>query len=65
MNSLAHYLTLGFAMMLIVEGLIYALFPSTIKSMLLLLQDARPESLRWGGIGAAILGLAMAYLLML
>lgn len=45
--------------MLVIEGLLYALFADGMKRMLLSLVDVPPATLRTAGLVAAIAGLAL------
>ncbi|WP_142847280.1 DUF2065 domain-containing protein [Telmatospirillum sp. J64-1] len=45
------------------EGLLYALFPGGMKRLLVQIMAAPPQTLRWGGVCMAMLGVAMLWLL--
>ena len=49
-------LIIAFGLFLFIEGILYALFPSKMKSMLLKLNDVTNSQLRTGGLKFAILG---------
>jgi uncharacterized protein YjeT (DUF2065 family) len=49
-------LTLGFAMMLIIEGLIYGLFPNLIKELLSMLENVSPSQITFWGLTSALSG---------
>jgi len=53
------YAVIGFALMLVVEGLIYALFPQGMKTMLVRMLDVPASTLRTCGLVAVIAGLAL------
>ena len=48
-------------MLLILEGLLYALFPNRMKSMIIKMTEMSNESLKWGGLMSAILGFLMLW----
>ena len=49
-------LVIAFGLFLFIEGILYALFPSKMKSMLLKLNEINNSQLRTGGFIFAILG---------
>ena len=49
-------LIIAFGLFLFIEGILYALFPSKMKSMLLKLNDVTNSQLRIGGLIFAIIG---------
>jgi uncharacterized protein YjeT (DUF2065 family) len=49
-------LIIAFGLFLFIEGLLYALFPSKMKNMLLKLNDVGIGQLRTGGLVFAIIG---------
>ena len=49
-------LIIAFGLFLFIEGILYALFPSKMKNMLLKLNDINNNQLRIGGLIFAILG---------
>lgn len=49
-------------LVLVIEGLVLALFPERLMRMTVLLLQAPGDRLRWGGIGAALLGLLVVWL---
>ena len=53
------FAVIGFALVLVVEGLIYALFPQGMKTMLVRMLDVPASTLRTCGLGAVIAGLAL------
>jgi len=55
----------GFALILIVEGLIYALFPVRMKALLSQMGNVPADTLRSGGLVAAISGFGLIALLRL
>ena len=56
-------LGLALALMLGIEGALYALFPDTMKRMMRLLQDQPSTPIRWTGVGVAALGVGIAWLI--
>ena len=48
-------------MLLIIEGLLYALFPSRMKAMITSMLNMDNDKLKWGGLMSAILGLIMLW----
>ena len=51
--------SLGF--LLIIEGLLYALFPNRMKSMISSMLNMNNETLKWGGLASAIIGLVILW----
>ena len=49
-------LIVAFGLFFFIEGILYALFPSGMKNMLLKLNDATNSQLRTGGLIFAIIG---------
>ena len=49
-------LIIAFGLFLFIEGILYALFPSKMKSMLLKLNDVNNSQLRSGGLIFAVIG---------
>jgi len=49
-------LIIAFGLFLFIEGVLYALFPSKMKSMLLKLNDVTNSQLRTGGLIFAVIG---------
>ena len=49
-------LIIAFGLFFFIEGILYALFPSKMKSMLLKLNDVTNSQLRTGGLIFAIIG---------
>jgi uncharacterized protein len=56
-------LVIAFGLFLFIEGLLYALFPSKMKSMLKKLEVVDDKQLRTGGMIFAIFGFAIIYIL--
>ena len=49
-------LIIAFGLFLFIEGILYALFPSKMKNMLLKLNEVNDSQLRTGGLVFAIIG---------
>ena len=56
-------LLMGVAVVLAVEGLVYAVAPAAMQRALASLVAAPPERLRIGGLVAAVIGVALAWAL--
>lgn len=54
---------LAIAMVLVIEGAIYALFPEAMQRMMRAMQDQPPGLLRWTGLGVAALGVFLVWLI--
>ena len=54
-------LIIAFGLFLFIEGILYALFPSKMKSMLKKLDLLKDNQLRTGGLIFAILGFIIIY----
>ena len=54
-------LIIGFGLFLFIEGVLYAIFPSKMKSMLKKLEFIRDSQLRTGGLIFMILGFVIIY----
>ena len=54
-------LIIAFGLFLFIEGILYALFPSKMKSMLLKLNDVTNSQLRIGGLIFTLLGFIIIY----
>ena len=48
-------------LLLIIEGLLYALFPNRMKNMIRSMLEMNNDTLKWGGLASAILGLLMLW----
>ena len=48
-------------MLLILEGLLYAIFPNRMKSMIIKMTEMSNDSLKWGGLMSAIIGFLMLW----
>ena len=56
-------LIIAFGLFLFIEGILYALFPSKMKSMLLKLYELNNSQLRTGGLIFAIIGFIIIWYL--
>ena len=54
-------LIIAFGLFLFIEGILYAIFPSKMKSMLKKLNEVNDSQLRIGGLTFAILGFVIIY----
>ena len=54
-------LIIAFGLFLFIEGLLYAIFPSKMKSMLKKLELIKDSQLRSGGLIFAVLGFLIIY----
>ena len=54
-------LIIAFGLFLFIEGILYALFPSKMKSMILKLKDINDNQLRTGGFAFAIIGFVIIW----
>ncbi len=48
-------------LLLIVEGLLYALFPKRMKNMIRSMLEMNNDTLKWGGLASAIVGFLMLW----
>ena len=54
-------LIIAFGLFLFLEGILYALFPSKMKSILLKLNDVTNSQLRTGGLIFAVIGFSIIW----
>ena len=54
-------LIIAFGLFLFIEGILYAIFPSKMKSMLKKLEFIKDSQLRSGGLVFAIIGFVIIY----
>ena len=48
-------------LLLIIEGLLYTVFPNRMKSLINKMTQMPNETLKWGGIASALLGLMIMW----
>ena len=48
-------------LLLIIEGLLYALFPNRMKNMIKSMLEINNDTLKWGGLASAIVGFLMLW----
>ena len=48
-------------LLLIIEGLLYALFPNRMKDMIRSMLEMNNDTLKWGGLASAIVGFLMLW----
>jgi uncharacterized protein YjeT (DUF2065 family) len=51
------------ALILVIEGIVYALFPEIMKRMAQMTNRTPTQSLRLGGLVAAVIGVALVWVL--
>ena len=51
------------ALVFVIEGLFLALFPHRLHQIVTMMEQVSPETLRWGGLAAASLGVVVVLLL--
>ena len=51
------------ALILVIEGAVYALFPDAIKRMMAQVLTLPDGSLRWAGLAAAVLGIFLVWVI--
>ncbi len=56
-------LVIAFGLFLFIEGILYALFPAKMKSMLKKLELVKDSQLRSGGLIFAVIGFVIVYLI--
>ena len=54
-------LVIAFGLLLFIEGILYALFPSKMKNMLKTIEKMEINQLRTGGLIFALIGFAIVY----
>ena len=54
-------LIIAFGLFLFIEGIMYAIFPSKMKNMLLKLNEVSNNQLRYGGLTFAIIGFLLIW----
>ena len=54
-------LIIAFGLFLFIEGILYALFPSKMKNMLLKLNEVNNSQLRTGGLIFTVIGFVIIY----
>lgn len=58
-----YQLAIAFALILVIEGALYALFPNGMKRMLISMLDTPASALRTAGLTSAILGVVLVWFL--
>ncbi|NKB19660.1 MAG: DUF2065 family protein [Alphaproteobacteria bacterium] len=58
-------LVIAFALVLVIEGLLYALFPDAMKRMMVSVMSMPSSSMRSAGLLAAIVGVGIVWLIRL
>ena len=62
MDDFASVLIAAFGLVLVIEGLIYALFPAGMQRIMVQVLELPPAVLRNGGIVAAVVGCVIVWL---
>ncbi|MFQ5955301.1 MAG: DUF2065 domain-containing protein [Kiloniellales bacterium] len=52
----------AFALVLVIEGVLYALFPEAMQRMMTRALELPPSTLRYGGLALALVGLVLAWI---
>ena len=55
-------LAVGLALVLVIEGLMYALFPDHLKRMMVMVMSVPASTLRVAGLVAAVIGVGIVWL---
>lgn len=55
------FVLIGFGLILVVEGLVYAIAPEGMKKLLIRMADVPTSSLRSGGLVAAVAGVGLLW----
>ena len=63
MSGFALYIGTSLALILVIEGLIYALFPDSVRRMMALAVALPPSRLRLFGLAAAATGFCMVWVM--
>jgi uncharacterized protein YjeT (DUF2065 family) len=61
-TELARYLGGAFALYLILEGVLPFLNPTAAQRLMMILAQADPKQLRWGGLISMVVGLALLWM---
>ena len=56
------HLLMALGLFLVIEGLLYALVPAQLKSMMLAMQKLSDDQLRIGGVAAMSLGVGVVWI---
>ena len=56
-------LIIAFGLFLFIEGILYAIFPSKMKNMIMKLKEATDNQLRTGGLVFAVIGFFIIWFL--
>ena len=54
-------LATAFGLLLVIEGLLYAIFPQSMKNMLIIIKDMSEQKLRTSGLIFAVLGFIIVW----
>ena len=64
MDGLWSMLLVAVGLVLVLEGVVYALFPESMQKAMAVLQTASPSSLRGAGLAAALVGAGLVWLVL-
>lgn len=65
MNDFMHYIATSFALIFVIEGLLYTLYPDVMRKMIALALITPARKLRIFGLVMVILGMSLVFLLRL
>lgn len=60
---MADQILIALALVLVIEGAVYALFPEMMQRAMAIVLEMPPSSLRAGGLAAAVTGVLLVWLL--
>ena len=63
MGSFGFIILTSFALVFVIEGLLWAVFPETMRKLMMLALSMPPENLRNYGIGMVLFGVTLVYLI--
>ena len=63
MSDPVYLLSLAVALIFVIEGLFYAIFPDMVKRMMVVALQSDPQRLRYFGLGIAMLGAVLVWLI--
>ena len=61
--DLSSALAIGFGMVLVLEGVAYALFPNAVREMMAKALSLPEGNLRWAGLIAVVIGVGLVWLI--
>lgn len=63
MDNFILYITTSLALVFVIEGMLWAVFPDAMRKLMMFALSMPPENLRNYGIGMALFGVTMVYLI--